>query len=101
LDTSRRDRYRIKPKPLQARPAFDRTLRQRLREKFPESVTRAFAELDMDGDARLSREDLARGLSERLGMRVTDDVAPRPAPPDGTPPRTCARTPRAPLRAWG
>lgn len=39
----------------QARPEFDRALRRKLRERFPESITRAFSELDEDHDARLSK----------------------------------------------
>ena len=39
----------------QARPEFDRALRKKLRERFPESITRAFSELDADHDARLSK----------------------------------------------
>lgn len=55
--------FPVRPKPLQLSQPFDQQLRAKLCAKFG-NVTEAFMELDMDGDNRLSRDDLIRGLQK-------------------------------------
>jgi len=55
--------FPVRPKPLQLTQHFDQQLRTQLCDKFG-NVTEAFMALDVDGDNRLSRQDLMQGLHE-------------------------------------
>lgn len=64
-------RYGVRPK-MRTAVAVDEKIKAAIRKKYPNSSMQAFGALDMDQDGLLSKEDLKRGLSTDLGLKLTD-----------------------------